>query len=392
MAASVRSVETLAEVASAAHEHPVLTTLNDLDARLLEQKHGIEVINGFDRFCSLFESPTYTFSNDIVVRDHAAKLDLDRSLTTYNPPSVDQIDYTGSIYTEKLNDAIRNGWLTWQDVQETTLCQSDVAGHLVEAAETADVVVLVTVDGLSYRDWTEAGHDAVPVYVDCPTVTKCGYPNVVYGGPNGEAVANRLFRRGFSERLGFTYWEKDENELTEYLHDDFSPNDVNGDVQDFNEIIMYLRDHDWYQDRLYIQITLTGPERVAHRLKEDPIVEAEVKQVYQKLRILQETLHDEVPSSRIFATADHGILWRMDAVEGFTVLDGTWEHYERRCLKNPGAEVKLPKEYGQREEWDGDSYFRLEYPYLFSSLRSNEPGTHGGFSFEESIVPLIELW
>jgi len=391
MAASARSVETLSEVADAAHEHPILTTLTDLDARLLEQKHGITVIDGFDQFCTLYESPEYTFSGDVVIRDQTADLNLDTSLTTYSPPSVTQIEYQGSIYSERLNEAIRKGWLTWEDVEETTLSQSDIADYLVSAAGAVDVVVLVTVDGMSYHDWTATGHDATPVYVDCPTITKCGYPNVVYGGPNGEAVANRLFREGFSERLGFTYWEKDENELTEYLHDDYSPNDVHGDIKDFSEIIAYLRRRDWYQDRLYIQITLTGPERVAHQLKEDPVVDAEIEQVRRKLRVLQETLHEEVPSSRIFATADHGILWRMDAGDDFTAIDGNWKHYERRCIQNPDPGMILPESYGREDQWDGNSYFRLEYPYLFNSLRSNEPGTHGGFSFQECIVPLIEL-
>jgi len=391
MATSIRSVESLAELADAAHEHPVVTTLDDLDARLLQQKHGITVIDRFDRFCTLFESPEHTFSNDVVIRDQTASLNLDNTLTTYDPPDVTQIDYTGSIYSDRLNDAIRNDWLTWKDVEQTTLSQSAIGDYVVAVAGTVDVVAVVTIDGLSYRDWTAAGHDAKPVYVDCPTITKCGYPNVVYGGPNGEAIANRLFNEGFSERLGFTYWKKNGNELTEYLHDDFSPNDVHGDIQDFSEIIEYLRRQNWYQDRLYIQITLTGPERVAHKLKEDPIIDAEVEQVHRKLRILQKTLQKEVPSFRIFATADHGILWRMDADDDFTVIDGDWEHYDRRCISNPDSTMDFPEAYGRKDRWDDESYIRLDYPYLFSDLRSNEPGTHGGFSFQESIVPLIEL-
>lgn len=391
MSTSARNVGSLAEIASAAHERPVVTQITDLAARLLERKHGLQVIDGYDRFCALFESPDHIFSSDVVVRDVSADLNLDRSLTTYTPPVVDRVNYTGTVYRDSLNSIVREDWLSWKDVAETTLCQSTIAQRIVEKADRADVIALVIVDGLSYKDWVEAGYDATPVYVDCPTVTNCGYPNIVYGGPTGDHLATRLFRRDFSERIGFTYWEKGENELTDHLHPGYSPNDVIGDVKDFGEVVTYLKTNEWYQGPLYLQITLTGPERVAHKMKEDPAVEAEVNQIHHKLRALHETLQDEVPSFRIFATADHGVLWRMDVKDELTVVDGDWEHYDRRCIKNPSPGTSLDSEYGQREQWGGDTYLRLDYPYLFSSLRSNEPGTHGGFSFQECVVPLIEL-
>lgn len=391
MASSVVSVDSLVEVAKRAHERPVVTNITDLDARILEQKHGIEIVESYREFCLLFESSEYQFSGDVVIRGGSAELNLNRSMTTYSPPPVDQVRYSGSIYTDQLNSEIRGGSISWKDVGETTLRQSQIADRIVNESEASDVVALVIVDGLSYGDWVSRGYSAEPVYVDCPTITACGYPNTVYGGVNGDHIASRLFEVGFSARLGFSYWEKDNNELTKNLHKQFSDNDVIGDIQDFGDIISYLNSNHWYKGPTYLQITLTGPERVAHKHKEDPSISSEVEQVHDKLQQLRELLSDSVPSFKMFATADHGILWRMGIQDELSVIDGDWKHYDRRCIEAPSENTSLSEEYGRREEWDGSEYLRLDYPYLFGSLRSNEPGTHGGYSFQESIVPLIEM-
>lgn len=391
MRTTEEQAETLAEVAEMAHKQPVVTQVSDLGARILENRHGIEIIDGFQQFCKLFESPNHVFSGDVVIRDTDTNLPIDSSLTTYSSPPVINLDYSGTPYTAELNTKVDTDWLSWRDVEETTLRQSRITDYIVTNATNADVIVLVIVDGLSYQDWINAGYDATPVYVDCPTVTECGYPNVVNGGPRGTNLSVRLYQQGFTNRYAFTYWKKDENDLTERLHKPFSENDIEGNVQDFSDVITHLRHKDWYNGPVYLQITLTGPERVAHQLKENPNVEAEVNTIKRKLENLAQLLSSTVPSFRIFATADHGMLWRMEAGDDFDELDGDWEHYERRCITDPDPDLSLPHDHGWLEEWNGDRYFRLDYPYLFSGLRSNEPGTHGGLSFQESLVPLIEL-
>ena len=39
----------------------------------------------------------------------------------------------------------------------------------------------------------------------------------------------------------------------------------------------------------------------------------------------------------------------------------------------------------------GKNYTVLAYPYLFNSLTTLEWGTHGGISFQESVVPFVKL-
>jgi hypothetical protein len=244
----------------------------------------------------------------------------------------------------------------------------------------------VIVDGLSYTDWISYGGNATPVYVDGPTITECGYPNVVQPPTQALSVATRLHKQGFQTKRAYTYWEKQHNDLTEKLHDPFSPNEVKGNVESFTDVIRDLRRRT-VTDSTYIQITLTGPERVAHQIKEDPYVENQVQQVKDKLEELDEILSDQVENHLILATADHGILWRMNTE--FTVIDGEYEHTDRRHLTRTVTDKSLPLDKGSSERYDGTYYYRLYYPYLFHSLRSNEPGVHGGYSCEECIVPLI---
>ena len=123
-------------------------------------------------------------------------------------------------------------------------------------------------------------------------------------------------------------------------------------------------------------------------MKEDPVIQSEVDAVHQKLSDLRETISKETDSFRIFAVADHGILWRMDT--NFETLENKWKQGIRRDYEDPPASVSTSESVGETTSWGGQQYLRLYYPYVFNSLRSNEPGVHGGFSYQESIVPLIE--
>jgi hypothetical protein len=390
----MNSIGEVKELANLAHDEPVCVNLPPLAERILEQRHGIEVLPTRKEFYRRFEDPRTQFSADIAVNTSARGTQLfDSSLTTYSPSSISTAEYTGDPYSPLLNELVREDVLSWGDIEETTLSQSAIASQITDRIDSEDVVVVVVVDGLSYADWTRAGYEADPVYVDCPTVTACGYPNVIYGGESGESLANRLHHEGCQNRLAFTYWDKDESALTNLLHESFSSNDIVGDVEDFDDIIAHLKRGDWETDTgTYIQITLTGPERVAHQIKENPDIEHQAQFVHNKLSALNEALTELVPEHRIYATSDHGILWRMDANTDFNILDKDgWHHTDRRCIENPDQGIDVPAEIGTLSKYRGESYLRLQYPHLFHSLRQNEPGVHGGFSYQESIVPLIEI-
>ena len=385
---STRKIESLSTLAEATREGPVVANIGRLESRVLKNRHGIDTIESLKEFYHLYESPTHRFDTDLVIRDQGPKPSFDRSLTLYNPPSIEQVEFTGTVYDRSLNELIYEGVISWGDVASTTTCQSQVGDLITEVASDVDVIALVIVDGLSYQDWIESGYEAEPVYVDCPTRTDCGYPNVVRGSHNGDHLQYRLFDKGYKTRKAFTYWERHNNDLSDELHDGFSKNDVIGSVQDFGGSISYLQTHDWYRPKTYLQFTLTGPERVAHQIKENPMIQSEVQAVNQKLDSLRETISIETDSFRVFAVADHGILWRMDTE--FKKISGKWKQGIRRNYEDPPDGASIPESIGEVSTWGDQQYLCLYYPYVFHSLRSNEPGVHGGFSYQESIVPLIE--
>jgi hypothetical protein len=80
----------------------------------------------------------------------------------------------------------------------------------------------------------------------------------------------------------------------------------------------------------------------------------------------------------------------MDVGDSFeTLTQSGWHHTKRRHILNPNVEI--PDYAGDTETYAGSNYLRLKYPYLFYDLKSNEPGVHGGYSFQESVVPLVEV-
>lgn len=385
---SYRIIKSLSDLAKATREGPVIANIGGLESRILKKKYGIHTVKSLEEFYSLYESPTYRFETDVVIQEQGSDLSFDKSLTLYEPPSIEQVEFTGTAYDSSLNRLISEGSISWDDVESTTTCQSEIGDIITEAASDAEVIALVIVDGLSHQDWIESGYEAEPIYVDCPTRTDCGYPNVVRGAPDGNHLQYRLFDKGYKTRKAFTYWERKNNELSDELHDGFSKNDVIGNIQDFGDSISYLQTHDWFRPKTYLQFTLTGPERVAHRMKEDPVIKSEADAVHQKITRLCDTISKETSSFRVFAVADHGILWRMDT--GFEELNNKWKQGIRRDYKQPPDDSSVPESIGEVSVWNSQRYLRLYHPYVFNSLRSNEPGVHGGFSYQESIVPLIK--
>lgn len=385
--------ESLAAVAEAAQTKPVCLSIPELGSEILRRKYDLEIIDTIIEFWRRYEDPTDRFEKNIVVNTAATQLSLNDDVTTYTPPD-DILKYgrfTGTVYSTQLNEWILEGTLGWPTVADYPTRQSAISDYIASVIGNPDVVALVIVDGLSYSDWISHGYGAEPVYVDCPTITDCGYPNIVEGGENGPGVARQLYDQDYNNRKAFTYWYKDQSTLTKRLHEDFSSVDVVGDVEDFSDICDYLQAGGWQNGKTYLQITLTGPERVAHQHKENPDLQSEVDQVAKKFENLTEVLRSQTDSFHAFMTADHGMLWRMDVGGVWRILNKEGLHNKRRRhIESPARTISVPENVGQREWWGGTAYLRLYYPYLFYGLAQDEPGTHGGYSFEESIVPLVE--
>jgi hypothetical protein len=109
-----------------------------------------------------------------------------------------------------------------------------------------------------------------------------------------------------------------------------------------------------------------------------------VKRIEQEVMTLLKLLQRKVCKARVFFTADHGILWK--------------DQHNFSVIESPGVTARSPMRYFQRGEKGcsgkvfgnpSEELFLLNYPELRRPFRTNEWGTHGGISFEESIVPFI---
>jgi len=98
------------------------------------------------------------------------------------------------------------------------LRQSQLADIIVKESHDYDIIVLLLVDGLSFRDITSWGSlhnlkSIEPCLVDVPTLTHVAFPNIIGTPP----LAAKLFDLGYHQRLGYSYWYREDNTLTDEL-------------------------------------------------------------------------------------------------------------------------------------------------------------------------------
>ena len=278
----------------------------------------------------------------------------------------------------------------YDDIASRMLCQSQVAERIVAGTSKYDLIILFLVDGLSYRDvhsWADSSNRALdvdPCLVDVPTLTRVAFPNLV-GAPS---LAMRLFDIGYHHRLGFTYWTREDNQLTERL---FHTVAEVKKIGHFSEILATLRSYldDAGQGKSYVQIVRTGLDSYAHGQKRRPPIAAivgEVRREFEQLTVLCDDLCRKLETRAcLYLTADHGILW-CDEFEPEVVGDAPAKSSPRWC---GWRDLYHQRDKGRRFLIDGEEYYCLGFPKLRRPLRIDEQGVHGGISFEESIVPFV---
>ena len=278
------------------------------------------------------------------------------------------------------------------EVASHMLCQSQVADRITTDAAKRDLIVLVLMDGLSYQDvhnWTDSVNRALsiePCLVDVPTLTQVAFPNLIGDPP----LAMRLFDAGYHNRLGFTYWVREDNQLTNRMFETIA--EVKK-VGHFPQILATLRDHlsNIGQVKSYVQIVRTGLDGYAHDQKRRPPVTAiveEVRQEFEQLMALCSQLCADVGlHACLYLTADHGILWR-DEFESEVVGNAPPNSSSRWC---GWRALYLQHDKGRRFLIDSEEYYCLGFPKLRRPLHIDEQGVHGGISFQESIVPFITV-
>jgi hypothetical protein len=292
--------------------------------------------------------------------------------------------------TTALNDIL---FEKYDDVGASMLRQSQLSDHIASNVITKEMVILVLIDGLSFRDiedWTnliEPDCCIEPCFVDVPTVTHVAFPNAL-GAPT---LSERLFDLGFYHRLGFTYWTREDNALTDRL---FQAIPEVHKTSHFPHILATLREqfNSKGQDtKSYVQIVRTGLDGYAHSQRRRPPVSAvidDIRQEFVSLIELCNEFHKKLGwQINLYLTADHGILW-YDEFKSVVIGTAPARSSSRWCS---WRELYHQEESGKRFMVGNTEYYCLGYPKLRRPPRIDEQGVHGGISFQESIVPFVTV-
>lgn len=263
-------------------------------------------------------------------------------------------------------------------IKRRMLCQSEVADEIARLTDV-DAIALMLVDGLSYADLmrnmtiSDRPHRIQPVLVDGVSITEQGMIRLIGQPP----LAHRLFDAGLRTCLGFTYWERATEPLTDRLFAGFG--DRIYKVKSFDDVLAALAEANLRG--VYVQIVRAGLDAAAHRQRDEPNIAAEVANIMDDFERLVAIFAQKGVNAWVHLVSDHGILWtHKHPLQPFEFSGAKHpRHYEHA---KTGKHVLATT-------FEGREFALLEYPYLRRELRANEWGVHGGLSFEESVVPWI---
>jgi len=357
-------------IAARASEMPVISSLPPLATFYLDDFAIYHSVQGFHR--DLYD-PHHQFEQDIVIDDDARHHDYPTINCTADPvtPALnDVVDWA----IEEHHDRIRQDLLT----------QSGIKRHILDTVTGEDFVALVIIDGLSYDAVRNVSDEILrPVVVDGITTTEPGFRRIIYGG-NPASLYASLTGKGFYTGYGFTYWERGQEDLSTDLHTGLGQQNVHR-IRDFSEVVSTLKADAPFDEKTYVQVTRMGLDQDSHNRKEKPNRDVVRDEVLSDLSELAETAAAVSDNFRLFLTADHGILWRDQLPDDPPIVHDEWTNHARflteRYLLDHGMVVDGPT----------GVVTGLGYPYLTRELKNTEWGVHGGFSYQESIVPLIEI-
>ncbi|ATW88247.1 hypothetical protein halTADL_1482 [Halohasta litchfieldiae] len=360
------------EIKERAHQQPVIVPLPKLAQFYLED---FNIYSSIDDFQTDFYHPDFLFENDVII-------DADE-----HHPDFDRLSCDEETVGPRLNTVV--DWASNTDHQrlkEDLLVQSQIKEHILDAVSTEDLVILIIVDGLSYESVRGTAIDARPVFVDGISTTEPGYRRVIYGkgqySPTS-VYADLLDAKRFYNDLSYTYWERGDEDLSTDLHSSMSSVTR---ISSFNEVVDALREEYPLEEKTFVQITRMGLDQDSHNRKEEPNKSAVVQDILDDLGKMHETADKLSDRFRIFLTADHGILWRDQLPSEDSIVCEDYHPHAR--FVEGGMNIKEGRTIF---ETDGVKSIGLGYPHLTRKLANTEWGVHGGFSYYESIVPLIEV-
>lgn len=290
-------------------------------------------------------------------------------------------------------DAInRNMHHHFDYAREHLLTNHNVAKAIVADVRShpSDIVVLMLVDGLGYGDVLMWIPNAVPVFIDGPSITyrlsddkqrvlpSIGFPSIV-GKPT---VFSRLNELGYQTALGFTYWEAESNVISDALFEQIPV----CRVANFEAMLVEMRSFTFKQPT-YIQIVREGLDGLAHSKREVSPVEVAgaITAIRNDIERLIHVLRKQGRSVGLYLISDHGILWKNDHRWNPLELSGSRPRY---TTTRPSQDLL---QHCERFERDGQAFYAFHYPHLGSRIRADDSGLHGGLSYQESIVPFAKF-
>jgi hypothetical protein len=265
------------------------------------------------------------------------------------------------------------------------MVQSLIASEVARRAVGAQIVVLLILDGLAYEDvvdWMPPDGWRCcrqPCLVDGLSVTHHAMPRVVGTPP----LTHRLFLQGFKQRLGFTYWERDANALTDTLFEEFPEGQLTR-VTEFAEILAQLSDAS-FGTPTYIQIVRNGLDQFCHGYRERPDIRHFLRELEASVGQLLGMLASFGRVTRVFVTADHGILWYSH--QAVIQLPS----YVQSARYAEGAVDTGDVETVEVTDASGCYTCLVGPDRLIRARRTNEWGFHGGISGRESLIPFVEF-
>ena len=343
---------------------PVMAQMSRLSLAFLPLEKQVQVFETAAELVEILDRPE-------LQNDHARMLTLD-----WNPQYTSRLiplKVDHQPLTTQLNQVLKR---RWDFVKSTLICQS-ILPDLIARPTGAGCTILILVDGLSWADFSAYWPEPVqaqPVLVDGASTTEQGMKRVVGKPP----VVERLFAQGCDRAIGFSYWTREDNALTDQLFAFFSHNVEK--VRSFQDVLERIAQIDLKST--YIQIVRQGLDELCHKHRDHPKPENYVKAIAQDWRSLLGYLQNRGIMAQVFLTSDHGILW--NSGHDLQVLpEGKWTD-SPRFLK-----YSYPSLRTKDMSFEGKTYSLINYPYIGRDVKNNEWGMHGGLSFEESIVPLV---
>ena len=243
------------------------------------------------------------------------------------------------------------------------------------------IAVLLVLDGLSFYDvvdWELPNAALEPCLVDGLSVTDKAMRRLI-GSP---VLTHRLFELGYVRRLGFSYWERSANSLTDALFAEFPKSQLHR-VTTFDEVLGTIKASEW-PTRTYVQIIRSGLDSVCHSHREHPDVSLLLEGLRQDILSFLTILQETGKSFRLFITADHGILWYNEQ----DILPLAQEKFKTRYREGQGTSgdncLILQSDEGVYTVLTGDKV-------IAKNRKVTEWGFHGGISAQESLVPFWDI-